>query len=136
MGVAGDSQMRGGGACRGYSAALTIVADQMASPEARVFAMRMLAWLFYPNADLNFGDFVDLDGDGDRSCFGGGPPMHFSLVRGELLPLGWPEAIKQAARRVHSDASEPERVRRAALCFELMRPDGILRREGVQDVQR
>lgn len=61
-----------------YSAALTIVTDPTASPEARVFAMRMLAWLFYPNADLNFGDFVDLDGDGDRSCFGGGPPMDFA----------------------------------------------------------
>lgn len=119
-----------------YEAGLSILADATASSQARVYAIRMLAWLFYPDADLNYGDFVDIDGDGDRSCYGSGTHFHVSIVRGALLPPGWPDAIRQAARRVYENPAEPADVRQAARCFVLVRPSPILRRNGIEDAQR
>lgn len=119
-----------------YEAGLSILSDASASIQARVYAVRMLAWLFYPDADLNYGDFVDIDGDGDRSCYGSGTHFHVSIVRGSLLPAGWPDAIRQAARRVYDNPAEPAEVRKAALCFALVRPSPILRRNRIEDAQR
>lgn len=47
-----------------YGAAYEVLQDRMASPEARVFAIRVLMWAYLPGLELNYSHLVDTDGDG------------------------------------------------------------------------
>jgi hypothetical protein len=116
-----------------YEVALSILTDPSASTEARVFAARMLAWLYLPNAHLTYRDFVDPSGAGDSLCGAKRPPMDLRIVRGTLLPDGWPETVKAAARSVYTDVAQPAAVREAARCFILLQPSGILRRDRIEN---
>jgi hypothetical protein len=116
-----------------YEVALSVMTDRTASNEARVFAARMLAWLYLPNADLTYRDFVDPSGAGDSLCIVKRPPMDLRIVRGTLLPQGWSETIKAAARTVYADVAQPGAVREAAQCFIYIQPSGILRRDRIEN---
>jgi hypothetical protein len=116
-----------------HDAALSIFVDKAASPEARIFAIRSLVWLFSPATPLDYSMFLRLDEGGAR-CIGPSPPVDLSLTRGELLPSGWAQAIHVAARAVREDESDDPIVRDAATCLLMYRrPSTILQRYGFED---
>lgn len=115
-----------------YEAALAVFGSDAAAPEARVFAARLLAWLFLPGADLRYRDMVPPDGT-PSMCFVRRPPIDLHIIRGDLLPPGWPDAIRAAAKQVREDPGQPPIVRQAAACFIYIEPTGIMARMGIAD---
>jgi hypothetical protein len=105
-----------------YSAASEVLRDRTASPEARVFAIRVLMWAALPGMELDYSHLVDTDADGSRSCGGLGPSLHGEMVRGMPLPSGWEESGRALGRSVARDPSEPAPVREAARCLALAIP--------------
>ena len=105
-----------------YSAASEVLRDRTASPEARVFAIRVLMWAALPGMELDYSHLVDTDGDGSRSCGGMGPSLHGEIVRATPLPSGWEESGRALGRSVARDPSEPAPVREAARCLALAIP--------------
>lgn len=105
-----------------YSAASEVLRDRTASPEARVFVIRVLMWAALPGMELDYSHLVDTDADGSRSCGGLGPSLHGEMVRGMPLPSGWKESGRALGRSVARDPSEPAPVREAARCLALAIP--------------
>jgi hypothetical protein len=115
-----------------YEAGLEVFSADAAAPEARVFAARLLAWLFLPGADLRYRDMVPPDGT-PSMCFVRRPPIDLEIIRGELLPPGWPDVVRAAAKRVREDSSQPPIVRQAAACFIYIEPSPIMIRMEIAD---
>lgn len=105
-----------------YSAADEVLRDRTASPEARVFAIRVLVWAYLPGLELDYSHLVDADGDGYPTCGGLGPSLHGEIVRGMPLPAGWEESGRALGRALALDGSEAIPVRQAARCLALAIP--------------
>jgi hypothetical protein len=105
-----------------YSAAYEVLRDRTASPEARVFAIRVLMWAYLPGMELNYSHLVDTDGDGYPTCGGLGPSLHGEIVRGMPLPAGWEESGRALGRSLALDGSEAVQVQQAARCLALAIP--------------
>lgn len=105
-----------------FSAALEVLRDRNASPEARVYAARVAMWAYVPGEEIRYEHLVDADGDGDWTCSGLGPSLHGEVVRGTPLPAGWIESGTALGRALSVDDSEPVRVRQAARCLALVIP--------------
>lgn len=105
-----------------YSAAYDVVSDRTATPEARVFAIRVLLWAALPGMELRYAHLVDTDGDGIPLCGGLGPSLHGRFVRGAPLPAGWEVRGRSLGRALALDTSEAAQVRQAASCLALAIP--------------
>lgn len=95
---------------------LTVLQDATASPEARVYAARLLYWLLYPSAGAYYGTLVDADGDGRWPCIAFGSSSHLDLIQGAALPADWREQVHGAASAIARDLTVPTPVREAAVC--------------------
>lgn len=102
-----------------FDAAMSVLQDRTATPEARVYANRLLYWLLYPSSGVYYSTLVDVDGDGRNPCVAFGSSSHMVLVQGSPLPPDWKSRVHAATRRVMQDLSEPGPVRQSAACVAL-----------------
>jgi hypothetical protein len=110
-----------------FSAAVEVLRDRSASPQARVYATRVLMWAFVPGEEIRYGHLVDVDGDGDWTCGGMGPSLHGELVRGTPLPAGWEAAAQALGRTLALSPDEHVLVRQAATCLAVAIPFPYIR---------
>jgi hypothetical protein len=105
-----------------FSTARELLADETASPEARVFAVRVLMWAYVPGMEIDYQNLVDTDGDGIPTCSGLGPGLHGELQRGAPLPGDWIAQGQALGRAVALDTGGDARVRQAARCLAVIIP--------------
>ena len=105
-----------------FTAAFELARDRAASPEARVFAIRVLMWAYLPGMELSYSHLIDTNGDGIPTCGGIGPSLHGELVRRTPLPAGWVESGRALGRSLALDSTEVAPVRQAARCLALVIP--------------
>lgn len=98
-----------------YTAALGLVQDKSATPEARVFAARTLIYSMRPGGGI---DYTALTGP-NGFCYGGGPSPHQSIAQGEPLPAGYVEQIHVVGRHLMRDTSEIGEIRHVGMCLSL-----------------
>lgn len=109
---------------RTFQAASAVLADRAASPQARVYAARVLYWLLYPSAGVYYGTLTDTNGDGHWPCVQFGGSSHLELVRGAPLPPNWRDELRRSATTIMRDQSQPAPVRESAICLVLRAGDG------------
>jgi hypothetical protein len=104
---------------RTFNAALSVLRDEAASPESRVYAARVLYWLLYPSAGVYYSTLTDADGDGHWPCVLFGGSSHLRLIRGEPLPTDWRIQLHSTASAIMRDDLAPQPVRQSAVCLVL-----------------
>jgi hypothetical protein len=102
-----------------FQAALEVAGDRSAAPEARVFAMRTLAWSVRPGRDI---EYAHLAGDerGQTRCEGAGEDPDFRPAFGNPLPRNFTDQIRKVAVTITQDPAESAEMRRAALCVRIL----------------
>lgn len=104
-----------------FTAAFELARDRGASPVARVFAIRVMMWVYLPGMELSYSHLI-ADGDDIPTCGGIGPSLHGDIVRRAPLPSGWEENGRALGRLLASDGTESVQVRQAARCLALVIP--------------
>jgi hypothetical protein len=102
---------------RVFDAALSILDDESATAEARVFAARVLYWLLYPSAGVYYSTLTDVDGDGQWPCILFGGSSHLELIRGAPLQTDWRDRLRRSATALMRNPSAPPSVRQSATCL-------------------
>lgn len=96
---------------RMFDAALDIIGDAAASPEARVFASRTIILALQPHLYLSYPELAD------GNCYGRIRGAHATHPRaGTPMPAGFAESSRAISIRVFNDSTAPNSVRRAARC--------------------
>jgi hypothetical protein len=109
-----------------FEAALDVVADAGASPEARIFASRVLVLGLQPNLYMTYEQISV------GRCYGQIRGSHATKTRGgAAIPAELIARAREIGRRVHRDSTASQPVRRAAGCVALH--DAAPFREPVDD---
>jgi len=97
-----------------FDAALAIVSDPAASPEARLFASRTIILALQPHLYLSYLELAD------GNCYGSIRGAHATHARaGAPMPADFAESARAVSVRVFNDSTTPDAVRRAARCISI-----------------
>jgi hypothetical protein len=99
-----------------FAAAIEVAGDRSATPQARVYALRVLVWALNPGGWISYADLAGTGQSDRRVCLRYGTPFHTQIVSGEPLPGDYVERVHRLAASILDDASEPVTVRSAAFC--------------------
>jgi hypothetical protein len=95
-----------------FSTAADVASDQGASPQARVFAFRVLHWTLAPVRILRYGDLASPD----SGCLEAPSQVMHGIRRGSPMPSNYVGMIKAITQNVLANPGEDVRVRSAAEC--------------------
>jgi hypothetical protein len=95
-----------------FGTAAAVANDQNASPQARVFAFRVLHWALVPSLILQYGDLASPE----LLCFRVPSAILEGIRRGSAMPSNYVNTIKGVTQTVLADSAADPRVRSAARC--------------------